>query len=702
MPSTNFVRGINPVWLYADLTGNLFDDTFYMWVLTNTIPYIPAPVWHDPSGNIPWTDPIQFLANGTLPIDIFFDETMVYRLEFRQHAGLGPPTQADPLIYLVENYIPNGTGIVPSELEGATTENMISNAQFAFVNFQEPVTFINYTGSAPIEIAPNWFLTLTGTGTLTITQVPLSTTTPNPTNAPYALQINSTGGWSAPPILSQRFYQNGQNWQNQYVSTSITGMIQGSGLPITARLIASNGQPLGQWNPFVLTNNFTQYTDNFFVDPYINLNTPPATYIDYQLFLPVVGNVFLTSFQLVIASENQNFNYQQDTINRQFDHLFHYYEPRLAYKPISSFLTGWDFPLNPRQFGSYFPGGSANSSYYATDQTIIFQSQAAGISTSTASNGSLNVNCAISTPTQFALIQYLDGSSVNELLANRLAAYISAQTATSSNVTATVGLYYTTGSALPAMSGGLSIVATLNADGSIATFNQPTGGVWTQIPYIYPGNSQLTMVPSVDYEEYGLSGFVPASNAADGATFFAIVIGFSAILNTQGISFNCIGLVPGDVPTRPAPLTWQQTFTDCEYYFEKSWDNGTAIGTATNIGSRFASQGILLSGGNTVISPNAFDLTYRTVKRFAAHPNFYSPSTGVTAGNVDIRIFQIAAGSYGPTPVTFATYWTSAYYGQKGSCFIPTVNTNGDIGFTTLGSSYINYQYYVDARLGFV
>ena len=39
----------------------------------------------------------------------------------------------------------------------------------------------------------------------------------------------------------------------------------------------------------------------------------------------------------------------QNSVNRQNDYLFHYYNPLLQYKPIESFLIGWDFPVNPAQ-----------------------------------------------------------------------------------------------------------------------------------------------------------------------------------------------------------------------------------------------------------------------------------------------------------------------------------------------------------------
>src|ERR1700692_4481950 len=103
----DLVRGSNPIWFEVDLSANAFDDTFYLFVLNNEIPYTPLPIWQDPFGNVEWTNPLQFLANGTLPNNLYFDPSATYRLEFRQG-----DTQQDPLIYLVENYVP-GEGNVP-------------------------------------------------------------------------------------------------------------------------------------------------------------------------------------------------------------------------------------------------------------------------------------------------------------------------------------------------------------------------------------------------------------------------------------------------------------------------------------------------------------------------------------------------------------------------------------------------------------
>ncbi len=166
------IRGANPIWVEVDLTGRIFDSTYYMWVLQNTIPYIPTTVWQDPDLNVEWDNPIQFLANGTLPNNVYFLPDMVYRLEFRQNNGLAPPSQSDPLIYLVENYMPGTGGSTPVDTVTTTSENQITNPQFSLISFSSPYTYSGAAGSLPvagtIQVGPGWFLDLAGTGTVTL------------------------------------------------------------------------------------------------------------------------------------------------------------------------------------------------------------------------------------------------------------------------------------------------------------------------------------------------------------------------------------------------------------------------------------------------------------------------------------------------------------------------------------------------------
>lgn len=319
------IRGFNPIWSEFDLSGKIFDDTYYMWVLENDIPYIPATVYHDPELQTPWEQPIQFLGNGTLPVDIYFEPNVFYRLEFRQSDGLSTPTQQDPLIYLVENYIPGSGGQTPIDTVAFASSNQVTNPQFALIDFalypNSPFTFTG-TDPAPIQVGPGWFLELAGTGTVTLTQVPLTSTTPTKSNAPYALQINMTGWNDGSVFLRQRFVQSGVLWSDQIVSTTITALVQGLNVTISASLVDSMNATLGQLLSTTVDSTFNEYTGYLQLPASTDTDTPPSAYIDYKLALPSNVNIFVTSIQLVVQDLPFQPSFEQDSINRQIDHTY--------------------------------------------------------------------------------------------------------------------------------------------------------------------------------------------------------------------------------------------------------------------------------------------------------------------------------------------------------------------------------------------
>jgi hypothetical protein len=312
------IRGANPIWSEVDLQGNLFDDTFYLFVLENTIPYIPADVYHDPDFNRIWTQPIQFLGNGTLPTDIYFESDKVYRLEFRQGQ-----TQADPLIYEINNYVAGTGGSTPVDTLAFASSNQVTNPQFALMSLENPVT-ISGTNPDPIEIAPGWTLLVAGTGSVTITQVPLNNSNANPSNAPYALQLTMSGWTTDSVILRQRFPQNGMLWANKVVSSTVTAQINGSPQSIMANLVDSNSAVLGTVLSLTPVNEaWNEYTGHADLPAVTNPDTPPAAYIDYLLHLPSNIDIYLTSFQLVVQEIPIHPSFEQDSINRQIDHTYH-------------------------------------------------------------------------------------------------------------------------------------------------------------------------------------------------------------------------------------------------------------------------------------------------------------------------------------------------------------------------------------------
>jgi hypothetical protein len=327
------IRGANPIWSEVDLQGNLFDDTFYLFVLENTIPYIPATVYHDPDLNVAWTNPIRFLANGTLPIDIYFEADKVYRLEFRQG-----PTQQDPLIYEVNDYVAGTGGSTPVDTVAFASTNQVTNPQFALMSVENPVT-ISGTDPDPIEFAPGWTLIVAGTGSVTITRIPLNNANLNPSNAPYALQLTMSG-WTADSVkLRQRFEQNGILWADKIVSTTVTSRINGSPQSITADLIDSNNSVLGTVLPITSINEaWNEYTGYAELPSGTNPDTPPAAYIDYVMSLPSNIDIYLTSFQLVVQELPLQPSFEQDSINRQIDHTYNTAYPIVPVGAVIDFV----------------------------------------------------------------------------------------------------------------------------------------------------------------------------------------------------------------------------------------------------------------------------------------------------------------------------------------------------------------------------
>lgn len=354
------IRGANPIWAEFDLAGKIFDDTFYMYVLQNVLPYAPATVYHDPDLNQPWTDPIRFLGNGTLPVDIFFQSEVVYRLEFRQNDGISTPSQADPLIYEVNNYVAGAGGSTPVDTVAFASSNQITNPQFSLTSFSTPFSLINVTNPDPIEIGPGWFLELAGTGSVSLQKIALNNANANPSNAPYALRL-TLNGWSGDGVfLRQRFQQNGMLWANKIVSSTITTRIEGSPQTISASLIDSNSSTLGQVLPLTVVNEeWNEFTGYGQLPATTNPNTPPAAYIDYKLGLPSNVDIYVSSIQLVVQELPIRPSFEQDSIERQIDHTYHTAYPIV---PVGTVIDygGFDTPAH------YLPciGGAYNRQTY--------------------------------------------------------------------------------------------------------------------------------------------------------------------------------------------------------------------------------------------------------------------------------------------------------------------------------------------------
>lgn len=690
------IRGSNPIWAEFDLSGKIFDDTYYMFVLENTIPYIPATVWHDPDFNTVWTNPIQFLGNGTLPVDIYFEAGTVYRLEFRKG-----PTQSDPLIYEVNNYIAGEGGSTPVDTVAFASSNQITNPQFALTSFASPLSLVSVTNPDPIEIAPGWFLELAGTGSATITKVPLNNANENPSNAPYALRL-TLSGWSANSVfLRQRFQQNGMLWANKYVSSTLTARIEGSPQPVSAQLIDSNNSVLAEVLTVPAVNStFNEYKGNGLLLATTNPDVPPAAYIDYKLALPTNVDIYLTSIQLVVGELAIEPSFEQDSIDRQIDHTFHYYRDSLLTQPKESLLTGWDFGLNPWQFTTPVSTTLAAQCAYTADQTIVYQ-QAGGSEVAVgrgtaAENYAFEVR-AIGNNSRFAIIQYIDPTTVRDVwqyvLSSLVRAYISTPTHASA-IRFKMRLIYR--SSLPSTIGAAEPISTW------AGATDPTFAAgWTAIT---PKNDPIYTFGARG-QTFNFEGMqLPASNNAN-MTLGIVLYTLDPIIETataDRILFERISLCRNDFAIDGQILSFDETLRRCQFYWETSKNTGVLPSATTVDGALLALMKFAPTTGTISMFANSFGFQFKVPKRtLSSVTRLYTP-----AGTIDQVTGYMFNGTTNVGSTSFSdTAWTASNVGNNGIQYL--VNTNSalydgaiaaSVGNTT--HSYILYHFQNDARMG--
>jgi hypothetical protein len=699
-----FIRAANPIWYMVDLNGLGLNDQYYISFLTNTFPYLPQSIFQDVNGTIPWPNPLQFYPNGTLPDNMYFDDSEVYRLEVRQG-----PTQSDPLIYEINNVIAGQGGITPNNLELATAGNQSTNPQFAEVYFTTPLTL---TMAGTYRIAPGWQLILTGTGTTTLTQLILSGNQNIVGNPPFALKINNSGWTTA--ILQQTFNNNGAIWANGAIAGLIVARAEITNETVTMNYVPSDaGTPVVIFSASLTTGNYAQFDGAVDIVPSTDTDLSSVAFVNIQLVLPPTGIVDITNIQITGQSLPlpSSFDpatdlpaFQQETVERNIDHQFHIFKPQLSYKPIPSYLIGWDFPLNPAQLGSSIGplATGANTSFYAWDQTIIFQSVNSGIAVSRGPSG--NIQLAASVATQIALIQYLPQIQARKILNDKIAVNIAANA--TSNILCTVSLWYTKGSVLPSTVGSNnSIVATLDSNGKPATFNQPTGGTWIEVPPLNGQEQTFTLSASSNnnFTDFNFNGWDMKGVADTGlATYFAIVVGTATIPLAAEIYIDSISLCEGDIATRPAPQSYDEVLRQCQFYYEQSYVPGTVPGSLTNVGLMLNLQNVYINGGNIAIVPGAFELQFKTVKNTIPVLSFYSPANGA-ANSVQVTLFNGGSVISTANPA-FSSNWTligssSSVYNAT---YLPGSFTNlvNPAATATAPQSVMAYQYVADSRLG--
>ena len=515
--------------------------------------------------------------------------------------------------------------------------NQLTNPQFTKVLFQEATTLtIALVGNSTteVEIAPGWTLRAvhSASGNITVTQTAVAGTEHLPYNPPFVLTIGGNSDVTDLSIYQQ--LNNNPDWAAPSTSGSENGFLSGSillgpGTGVNMQYVPSAGNAA---QPIINeTNNTTEYEQFNATIQLTAANNPQTGVNGYDRIVirlsnptgeSIIGNVQV----LPLTSEVEGILFEQTPANRQLDQMFNYYKAGLDAKAIPSYLIGWDFPLNPAQvLGDSVAAQAvgANKSYYAWDQTILFQTVNSGITTTRGSDGSLVLTAAATT--QVAVVQYLEAPMAKEILANYLSSNLRAFTDNTGGISCNITLWYTTDAQLPNVASGTnnSLVSALDATTGFPTCGN---GTWTQVGRSNLGNATFTLANGTTYTDYPFANWKDTGTGSTTATYFAIVISFGSLTISNKITIQSISLVPGKIATIPAPKSITQSLLDCERYYWDTFPYGVVPSNApaVNVGG---SIGYICQVTGTTAGYGV-PVEYPTLMRAVPVPAFYNPSAG--------------------------------------------------------------------------
>lgn len=593
--------------------------------------------------------------------------------------------------------------IPPSEL--TSTENELSNSQFVEVNFPPGITTLSVTGTNTVtSIAPGWDLITSGTGSVTIERLePINASVP--TNPPYALRINADSALGASVTLRQRLNNSPSLNRGNYISATFTIAVLGGGSSALSMIYAPSTGTSTTLIPSVNVStdgSYHSYPGNALIPQ--QANTAASTgYVDINLIIPTSRNLAITSLQIVGVSFSEDIPFDEQTADRQKDHLFHYYEDAAVHQPKSNLLTGWIFGQNPWQFRTTANTNVATNTYTA-DQTIVVQQAyvdgAVGNNISVAQgtaaqNLAFNVR-AVTASNKFALIQYLDPSTVAPYWGRTLSVMLRGLLILGATHTTTpkfkLRLMYRT--TLPATTAqAVPVSSWTNIDNSI-----PGLAGWTYITAINDPTYTLTATA----QNFAFNGFVLPASSASTMTLGIMVVMMNNLDSTgtpDQLLFQEVSLAHSDFAVKAAPETFDETLRKCQYYYEKSYESSVLPGTVTATGALTNLMASSLNQDSGKAFPAPFWWAYNSVKRAVPTTLIYNSLTG-TVGSVHSEAYT--AGSITTQAEnTVATFWTLAANSTKSISYVVTGAGELVTGASATNSScIIRYHFTADARLG--
>jgi hypothetical protein len=601
------------------------------------------------------------------------------------------------------------------------TQNQISNAQFTQVFINENQSTVYTVSGATDEIfafAPNWDFIISGTGTVTVQRIAIAGNDNVATSPPYVLDVTVSGGVTNCK-LRQRFNVNSGLWSSTadepvFLSGTFIARNESAGTTgIQMFYVESTGGL-----PVLIVDEAFDNSGYQLLTGVTELPIPSSTntdtgsdgYVDVYLSFLSNSHVRFSSIQVVPTLDEAGGNFLQydlNSSNREQAWMGDYYIPRLNSRPSASLLTAWDFTVNPFQFAA--SGNIAATAGYICDQTIALRGASGAVAyAKDAVTSGLSLTTAGSNDA-FYLMQYLSAEDAKRILGSRLSVNVFGyMTSNSTPVTMRVYLFRAdSGSSIPTLPTSIGTVATSGV------FTLTAAG-WTQIPRSGLDTAQA-VIPAILTDsdinnpdnDMSFTGWELTDSTQIGDTDkFAVVVTFSYTDTSTHLTINSISVIPSDIPSRPAPETFDEVIRKCQYYYEKSYSIDVFSGSVTTEGSVLCEQQPAIAGVFYRAFPRFLMVRYETRKRVRITPSFYSPVTG-TIANVAVLVYQGASNVIN-SDATISGNWTLTDDGETGFT-MQASSRSTQITASVAGSPDTNgseaialFHYVADARLGVV
>ena len=669
-------------------------------------------------------NPVPLSAVGT-PQDAAGDNVSIYGFPYDSEDNLDlyyvVCADSNGVVQFTREAIPNISGGDNPVIDDFPIQNQISNPQFTqvFINANQAITYSASAATNQVfEFAPNWDFVISGTGTVTVERIAIAGIDNVVTSPPYVIDISVSLGITS-CYLRQRFYLNSGLWastsnESIFLSGALIARneLAGSSGIQMFYVASSGGSPISIIDA-AFDNSGYQLLTGITTDPLplsTDTNTDYAGYVDIYLSFLIGSEVRISSIQ-VVPTLNElgttTLQYDLNSSNREQALMGDYYIPRLNSRPAASLLTAWDFTVNPFQFAS--SGNLTTTAAYICDQTIGLAGSTGNVAFSIdpVTDG-LSFNTGGSNDA-FYIMQYLSADDAKRILGTRLSVNVFGyMTSASTPVTVSVYLFRAdSGSSIPTLPTSIGTVATSGV------FTLTASG-WTQIPRsgldtaqaVFPYVSTDDAINNLDNDASFTGWEITDPTQISDTNYFAIVVTFAYIDTSTTLTVNSISLIPSDIPSRPAPMSFDEVVRKCQYYYETSYDNGTFAGASSTNGALVAQQRPATSGVNTQIYSRTIQVLYNTIKRLPVTPSIYS-SDG-TAANVLILYYSGSSSSPSYTlDVAISGNWTISNSGEKAFVLLPVSRSTALtplFGGTSPGSAeaLAQFHFVADARLGIV